>query len=74
MLATATHAVSARLLNAVQSEYREMPGMCLTRPQFRRLWHLDEAECELTIRMLLAERFLHEDRDGLLHRKDDGTA
>ena len=73
MLTTATPAISERLLNAIQNEYREMPGIRLTRPQFRRLWQLDEAECDWTIRMLVAGRFLHEDRRGRLHRADDGA-
>ena len=34
------------VLRRVQGEFLEMPGLCLTPPQARRLWGLDEATCD----------------------------
>ena len=33
------------LLQCIRSEYREMPGLHLTKPQAQRLWGLDESTC-----------------------------
>jgi hypothetical protein len=37
----------------IEGEYREMPGMCVTRPQAQRLWGLDSTTCELVLATLL---------------------
>ena len=42
----------------VQAEYREMPGLNLTKPQVQRLWGLDEVTCKEVLGTLEAERFL----------------
>jgi hypothetical protein len=44
--------------HVVQAEYLEMPGLQLTRPQFRRLWGLDPATCDIVLQELLAAHFL----------------
>jgi hypothetical protein len=67
MTGAVMQAAPLRLLSVIRGEYREMPGMRLTRAQFRRLWQLDELECDRTIQRLLAEQFLGEDRHGRLH-------
>jgi hypothetical protein len=59
------------LLSVIRGEYAEMPGMRLTRAQFRRLWLLDETECDGAIRVLTEEGFLDQDRAGRLHRVRD---
>jgi hypothetical protein len=46
------------LLEIIRAEFREMPGMCLTPDQFRRLWHLDEELCEALTHRLLDDGYL----------------
>jgi|SoiMethySBSTD1v2_1073268.scaffolds.fasta_scaffold00227_62 hypothetical protein len=41
------------LLDRVKGEYKEMPGMCVTRTQAQRLWGLDSATCEVVLATLL---------------------
>ena len=41
------------VLNRVKGEYKEMPGMCVTRTQAQRLWGLDSATCERVLTTLL---------------------
>ena len=52
-------------LSVVKAEYREFPGMHLTKPQVQRLWNLDSRTCTAVIHALVAERFL---------RRTDGNA
>lgn len=42
----------------IQAEYREIPGLCLTKPQVRRLWGLDDMTCEALVDALEAAKFL----------------
>ena len=42
-------------LAVIRAEYCEIPGLHLTKPQFRRLWNLDETTYEA---VLEATRFL----------------
>jgi hypothetical protein len=42
----------------IKAEYREFPGMHLTKPQVQRLWNLDSRTCTAVIHALVAERFL----------------
>jgi hypothetical protein len=42
----------------IQAEYLEMPGLHLTKAQFRRLWNLEPHVCDALIDALLATRFL----------------
>jgi DNA-binding IclR family transcriptional regulator len=52
------------LCDLVRAEYQEMPGLCLTEPQVRRLWDLDPSACDALLHQLLAEGFLrHTDED-----------
>jgi hypothetical protein len=46
------------LLRVVQAEYREMPGLQLTRAQAQRLWGLDAATCAAMFDVLVATQFL----------------
>ena len=52
------------LRRRVQGEFLEMPGLCLTEAQARRLWGLDAAGCSAVLQALVADHFLAETRDG----------
>jgi len=55
------------LLQLIQGEYREIPGLHLTRPQARRLWSLDQVTCDSLLDALVASRFLRRtERDGYI--------
>jgi hypothetical protein len=45
-------------VHLVQAEYLEMPGLQLTRPQVRRLWGLEDQECDAVLGQLVASHFL----------------
>jgi DNA-binding IclR family transcriptional regulator len=53
------------LLRRVQSEFREMPGLCLTPQQAERLWSIDSSTCERLMSTLARAR--------ILRRRDDGS-
>ena len=42
----------------IRAEYREMPGLRLTKPQIQRLWGIDVATCDHVVHALEAEQFL----------------
>jgi hypothetical protein len=46
------------LIARIQAEYREMPGLSLTRTQAQRLWQLDEHTCRTVLTRLVATGFL----------------
>ena len=46
------------LLRRVESEYREMPGMCVTAAQAQRLWGLDSTTCAFVLMTLVERRVL----------------
>jgi hypothetical protein len=60
--------VVARRLDRIRSEYLEMPGLCLTVPQARRLWGFDHDVCSALLRSLVQTRFLTETRAGTFIR------
>jgi len=52
-------------LRLVEAEYREIPGLNLTRPQVRRLWGLDDTTCDEVLGTLESRHVLRRtDRDG----------
>ena len=51
-------------LNRIQAEYREMPGLSLTKPQMRRLWGVEAHVCEALVESLVAARVLRCTRRG----------
>jgi hypothetical protein len=61
------------VLQRVQCEFLEMPGLRLTAAQARRLWNLDEAACDLLLRALIDAKFLFATRDGAYMRVDQAT-
>jgi hypothetical protein len=53
------------LLQRIEGEYREMPGLSVTAPQAARLWGLDAITCSFVL-MTLIQR-------GILQRTPSGT-
>lgn len=45
----------AGLASRILSEYREMPGLCLSAPQAARLWGLDADQCLRLLQGLVAD-------------------
>jgi hypothetical protein len=58
------------LLQRIQSEFLEMPGMRLTLAQAQRLWGLDRTVCEALLGALVQARFLCRTREGAFIRQD----
>lgn len=56
-MTTAEYAVED-WIQLVQSEYREMPGLQLTRPQIKRLWGIEDETCDTLLAELLSSHFL----------------
>ena len=52
------------LTRRVQSEYDEMPGLCLTSRQARRLWGIDPESCAIALNALLGQGFLRRTHEG----------
>jgi hypothetical protein len=53
-----SQATTLDLISLIRSEYLEIPGLHLTRPQVRRLWHLDAAACDALLDALVSGGFL----------------
>ena len=60
------------VLQRIQGEYAEMPGLRLTPAQAQRLWGLDRATCEELLKRLVKEKFLSQTRDGSFVRTEGG--
>ena len=60
------------VLQRVQGEFSEMPGLCLTAAQAQRLWGLDQEFCDELLRALVDQSFLVRRRDGSFIRVDSG--
>lgn len=60
------------VLQRVQGEFVEMPGLCLTAAQAQRLWGLDRDVCDTLLKTLVDARFLMRRRDGSFIRVDGG--
>ena len=50
----------SRCVRRIEAEYKEMPGLQLTRQQMQRLWCLDAATCALLIAALVGSGVLCE--------------
>ena len=48
----------------VQAEYRDMPGLHLTKTQIQRLWHLDATACDAVLDTLVSQGFLRKTSRG----------
>jgi hypothetical protein len=51
----------------------EMPGLCLTEAQARRLWGLDDASCAALLRTLVEAKFLFRTQSGAFMRLETAT-
>jgi hypothetical protein len=47
-----------RFIQIVQTEYREMPGLQLTKPQMRRFLGIDIVTCDIVLELLEQQKFL----------------
>ena len=56
------------VLQRIQGEFLEMPGLRLTEPQARRLWGLDAGSCGALLGALIDAKFLFRTRDGAFMR------
>jgi hypothetical protein len=61
------------ILERIQSEYRQLPGLRLTKTQAERLWHLDRAVCDGLLSALVDARFLSRAPDGTFVRRPAGA-
>ena len=62
------------VLQRVQGEYIEMPGLRLTIAQAQRLWGLDRAVCDALLGALVEAKFLFRTRDGAFVRADHAVS
>ena len=58
------------VLQRIQGEYVEMPGLRLTPAQARRLWGLERDVCDSLLGALVDAKFLSQTRDGAYVRTD----
>ena len=56
------------VVSRIESEYREMPGLCLTAAQAQRLWGLDQATCLRVLTQLVSRRVLKRTKAGMYLR------
>lgn len=52
------------LMEQVQAEYAEMPGLCVTLSQAQRLWTVDRATCEEAFSRLISRGVLRKTSKG----------
>ncbi|NUR56340.1 MAG: hypothetical protein HOQ29_18005 [Acidobacteria bacterium] len=58
------------VLQRIQGEFVEMPGLRLTAAQAQRLWGLERNVCDELLRTLVEAKFLGQTRDGAFVRLD----
>jgi hypothetical protein len=58
------------VLQRIQGEFLEMPGLRLTAPQAQRLWGLERDICDALLEALVDSKFLMQTRDGAFIRPD----
>jgi len=63
-----------RLAQAVKGEFREMPGLRLTRAQLQRLYSMDGATCDQLLVRLMNEHFLSKTDNHRFGRADETGA
>jgi len=62
----------AAIVDHVGAEYRESPGLRLTKGQIQRLWGLEPSVCELVVGALLESNVLRQTPGGAYVRADAG--
>jgi hypothetical protein len=60
------------VLQRIQGEFAEMPGLRLTPAQAQRLWGLDRKVCDQLLEALVQANFLSQTRDGSFIKTDGG--
>ena len=58
------------VLQRIQGEFVEMPGLRLTAAQAQRLWGLDRDVCDALLGALVDVKFLSQTRDGAFVRAE----
>ena len=58
------------VLQRIQGEFIEMPGLRLTAAQAQRLWGLERGVCDALLGALVDVKFLWQTRDGAFVRAD----
>jgi hypothetical protein len=58
------------VLQRIQGEFVEMPGLRLTTAQAQRLWGLERDICDALLGALVDAKFLSQTRDGAFIRMD----
>ena len=58
------------VLQRIQGEFAEMPGLRLTAAQAQRLWGLERDVCDALLKELVDAKFLLKTRDGAFIRMD----
>lgn len=58
------------VLQRIQAEFVEMPGLRLTAPQAQRLWDLDREVCDAVLGALVDAGFLLRTREGAFIRME----
>jgi hypothetical protein len=61
----------SRWVALVKGEYRDMPGLNLTRAQVRRMWGLGDSECDLLLQELQMSHFLRVTPSGSYVRAEE---
>jgi hypothetical protein len=62
------------VLQRIQGEFLEMPGLRLTPAQARRLWGLERDVCDALLGALVDAKFLAQTRDGAFVRMEGARA
>jgi len=68
MMTSPRPAPLSALLDRVRAEYREMPGLSLTKPQATRLFGVAPSVCGAALRALVMEDFLFRTGEGVFVR------
>jgi hypothetical protein len=68
MIVSSRSAPLAGLLQRVREQYREMPGLTLTKPQAMRLFGVAPSVCAAMFRALVMENFLSRTGEGMFVR------
>ena len=68
MISSPRSAPLAALLQRVREQYRDMPGLTLTKPQAARLFEVAPSVCAAMLRALVMEDFLSRTGDGVFVR------
>jgi hypothetical protein len=68
MISSSRPSPLAALLDRVREQYREMPGLMLTRAQAMRLFDVAPSVCAAMLKALVLENFLSRTADGVFVR------